>query len=429
MAPGEERDFMEARPGDHLFCPFECDGCCFYRLRGEAPRSDRMQDKDLLAHIRRANLDAFWSRRPGTVQGLVRLFVEQVEIGERFGFDMFEPPGHFSIGYRSGMKAAIGVLVRSQKSGRHEAKMKYSSARKARTVHTDVWQASARAVEKMLVWRSERSRFIATDAPTDSVWFNAFMAGTKARVGERLKQDAAIPVTVMLAKQAMLEEEWNAATEAADLNAQREVAENAAFFLFLYCGSLRGFEGPKVMLRELRTQVVAPGSNAANRYTPHVGLPLSGRFKARSQEQQTILIPIAFRTASGLEPGTWTERLVDTLERCGVTSGWAFQTEEGVQRTMNSFEEKFRELLLQVQENEPELFPGTVSVMEDYQLGRSHRRGATTRATAAGVAGSDIDWINRWNIGADASASRPMRVLYADCTQQIETFIRFSAAL
>jgi hypothetical protein len=68
-----------------------------------------------------------------------------------------KPPGHFSVGYRSGMKAAIGVLVRSQMAGRHEAKLKYSSARKARTVHTDVWQASARAVEKMLVWRSERS--------------------------------------------------------------------------------------------------------------------------------------------------------------------------------------------------------------------------------------------------------------------------------
>jgi hypothetical protein len=285
-----------------LFCPFECDGCCFYRLRGEAPRSDRAQDIDLLAHIRRANLDAFWSRRPGTVQGLVRLFVEQVEVGERFGFDMFEPPGHFSVGYRSGMKAAIGVLARSQKAGRHEAKLKFSSARKARTVHTDVWQASARAVEKSLVWRSERARFVATDSPTDSAWFSAFMVGAKSRVGERLKQDAAISVTVMLAKQALLEEEWRVAVDLGELRAQREVAENAAFFLFLYCGSLRGFEGPKVMLRELRAQIVAPGSSASARYTPHVGLPLLGRFKARSQEQQTILIPIAFETASGLQP-------------------------------------------------------------------------------------------------------------------------------
>jgi hypothetical protein len=420
---------MEARAGDHLFCPFECDGCSFHRLRGEAPDPQSHQDQILLSYIRRANLDAFWSRRPGTVNGLLRLFVEQVEVGEAFGFDMFDPPGFFSEKYASGMKAAVGVLARSQKPGRHEAKLKFSSARKARTVHTDVYQAMARAVEKALVWRSERTRFVATDSPTDSAWFNAFMIGFKSRVGERRKQDAAISIHVMLAKQALLEEEWMQAVADGDLEAQREIAENAAFFLFLYCGSLRGFEGPKVMLRELRAQIVEPNTPAAARLTPHVGLPLSGRFKARSQEQQTILIPIAYRTASGLEPGIWARRLVSSLQGFGVTRGWAFQTEAGEQRAMQSFEDKFLELLLRVQQLEPELFPGTVDITEDFHLGRSHRRGATSRATAAGVAESDIDWINRWNIGADSSASGPMRVLYADRTQQIETFIRFSAAL
>jgi hypothetical protein len=380
-------------------------------------------------YIRRANLDAFWSRRPGTVNGLVRLFLEQVEVGETFGFDMFEPPGFFSEKYASGMKAAVGVLARSQKPGRHEAKLKFSSARKARTVHTDVYQAMARAVEKALVWRSERTRFVATESPTDSAWFNAFMTGFKSRVGERRKQDAAISIHVMLAKQALLEQEWSQAVADGDLEERREIAENAAFFLFLFCGSLRGFEGPKVMLRELRTQIVEPNTPEAARLTPHVGLPLSGRFKARSQEQQTILIPIAYRTASGLEPGKWARRLVEVLEEFGVTRGWAFQSEEGEQRSMHSFEDKFLELLLRVQQEEPELFPGAVKITEDFHLGRSHRRGATSRATAAGVTDSDIDWINRWNIGADASASGPMRVLYADRTQQIETFIRFSAAL
>jgi len=31
---GEEKHFMEARPGDHLFCPFQCKGCTFYKLKG-----------------------------------------------------------------------------------------------------------------------------------------------------------------------------------------------------------------------------------------------------------------------------------------------------------------------------------------------------------------------------------------------------------
>jgi hypothetical protein len=32
-APGEESDYLSARPGDHLFCPFECDVCAFFRLK------------------------------------------------------------------------------------------------------------------------------------------------------------------------------------------------------------------------------------------------------------------------------------------------------------------------------------------------------------------------------------------------------------
>jgi hypothetical protein len=429
LAPGEERDFLEARPGDHLFCPFECDSCSFHRMKGGPPDPTSAIDTRLLAYIRRANLDAFWSRRPGTVRGLVRLFQEQVAVGEEFGFEMFKPPGYFSESYQPGMKAAVGVLAKSQKAGRHEDKQKFSTARKARTVHTNVYEASARAVENALVWRSERNRFVATASPTESPWFCAMMVGFKVRVGERRRQDAAISIHVMLAKQRLLEQEWIDAAQLGDDERKREVAENGAFFLFLYCGSLRGFEGPKVLLPALRNQIVAPGSAGATRMTPHIGLPLSGRFKARSQEQQSILIPIAFRTASGLEPGVWALRLIDSLERCGVTRGWAFQTRDGAQRSMNSFDEKFHELLLRVQEEDPSLFPGGVVIGEDYHLGRSHRRGATSRATAAGVTETDIEWINRWNIGAESTASVPMRVLYAERAQQIETFIRFSAAL
>jgi hypothetical protein len=112
-----------------------------------------------------------------------------------------------------------------------------------------------------------------------------------------------------------------------------------------------------------------------------------------------------------------------------VTRGWAYQSEEGEKCSMQSFEDKLLEPLLRIQQVVPELFPGAVNVTEDFHLGRSHHRDATSRATAAGVTESDIDWNNRWNIGADASVLGPMRVLYEDRTQQIETFIRFSAAL
>jgi hypothetical protein len=162
---------------------------------------------------------------------------------------------------------------------------------------------------------------------------------------------------------------------------------------------------------------------------PHVGIPLSGRFKAQIQTQQQILIPVAYTTASGLQPGLWAERAIACLGREQINTGWLFQGEDGRQLTMSEFEEKFYELLVRARDREPDLFPGDVDTLRDYHLGRSFRREATSRATAAGVAQADIDWHNRWNIGLEQTGSVPMRVLYSDRAQNMETYLRFSMAL
>lgn len=429
IAPGEEMDFLQGRSGDHLFCPFECDFCAFHRMRGHSPVKGDKTDDSLMNYIRRANLDAFWSRRPGTINGLNTLMVEQIEAGERFGFDMFPPPGPMPTTYESGMKAAVGILYRSTKPGRHEKTLKYSSVRKARSLHTDVYNASARATEGAMVWRSDRARFIATRAPTESAWFERFMIGFRARIGERRKQDAAISIEIMKSMQETLQEEWDEAVMSSDIEEQRDIAEHAAFYLLLYCGSLRGFEGPKATLHDLRRQIVPPGSELAGRSGAHLGLSLTGRFKARSQYTDTILIHIAYETASGLQPGMWVERLVSVLERLGITNGWVFQERDGEQRKMAHFETDFYDRLYKIQSTQPDLFAEGLNITEDFHLARSFRRGATTRATAAGVSAEDIEYINRWNIRSESGGSVPMRVLYSDRTQLIDAYLRFSLAL
>jgi hypothetical protein len=319
--------------------------------------------------------------------------------------------------------------MRAQKPGRHEEKMKYSSVRAARTVHTNTFGATAEGVEGAMVWRSDKTRFIATKAPTDSAWLVRFMSGFRMRVGERVQQDAAISIKLMILLQTLLEEDWLMAVEAGDLAHQRLIAEHDAFFLFLYCGSLRGFEGPKVLLAELKAQIVAPDSTASRNSPPNVGIPLSGRFKAQVQMQQQILIPVAYTTASGLQPGKWAERAIACLERAGVSTGWLFQGADGQQQAMTDFEEKFYELLARARDREPSLFTGEVDTLGDYHLGRSFRRGVTSQATATGVAQANIDWHNRWNIGLEQTGSVPMGVLYSDRAQNMETYLRFSSAL
>jgi hypothetical protein len=58
-----------ARPGDHLFCPFQCELCHFRNLQGRSPQvgSGLFGDVELLKYLRRVNLDTFWSREPSTV--------------------------------------------------------------------------------------------------------------------------------------------------------------------------------------------------------------------------------------------------------------------------------------------------------------------------------------------------------------------------
>jgi hypothetical protein len=136
--------FTLARPGDSLFCPFECDKCAFFRLKGVSSRTDDKNHQILLDFIRRSYLVAFWSRSTGTVTELTRMFHEEVALGRVYYFQMFpKPMGPFPPDYDGGVRAAIGVLHRSNIPEKHEEKLKFSSARKARSVHSNMSMASA----------------------------------------------------------------------------------------------------------------------------------------------------------------------------------------------------------------------------------------------------------------------------------------------
>jgi hypothetical protein len=168
-SPNEENNYMQAREGDSLFCPFECDECLFHRITGVPSIRSNDNHQRLLDHIRRANLDAFWSRAKDTVRELRRMFFEEIKLGEHFGFDMFpKPMGPFPPDYDGGIRAAIGILSRSNRPGRHEEKQKFSSSRKARSVHANVFMASALGGATSKSVRSDKGHQALTSAPTDT---------------------------------------------------------------------------------------------------------------------------------------------------------------------------------------------------------------------------------------------------------------------
>jgi hypothetical protein len=438
MAPGEEDDYREARPGDHLVCSFDCDSCAFFRLKGRLPVLGNYSDSRTLCFIRRANLDAFWSRKKGTIRQQLSIFNEQIAIGERHGITMTPARGPFPAHHDFGMRFAIGVLEKSLKAGRHEATTKFSNIRKITSLHTNMHKSSALgAAAGTLILRAEKKRLYSSRSPHDSDFFAMFMTGLRARVGERRKQDAAISIALMVEMQRRLELDWKDALVRDDLVEMREVAEHAVYFLFCFCGALRGFEGTKVPLQELRTKVALdtadPGvaTDSLGRFLPHVGIPLVGTFKARAVGITELLIFVAAQTASGLRPGEWTKRLLKVLENLGIVDGWLFQTAARTQQRMSHFEDRFYDLLLRISSDKAtaRLITEDIEILEDYHLARSFRRGATTRATNAGVKKDDIDWLCRWNTGGEETGGAPLRVLYSDRTQLLETYLRFSLAL
>jgi hypothetical protein len=89
---GDESRFRCARNGDHLMCPFQCDLCHFRNVQGRDPIPGLPKDKLLLQCIRRATLDAFWSRESSTVAANARGAKRLQEIGDSVGILSVAPP-------------------------------------------------------------------------------------------------------------------------------------------------------------------------------------------------------------------------------------------------------------------------------------------------------------------------------------------------
>jgi hypothetical protein len=354
---GDERRHKEARLGDSIICPFECDDCAFYRLFHRWPTWSLPQDKHIGGFIRQANLDMFWAREASTTIQNFREFVDQASCAQEFGYRQFEPMGPFSRSYDPGMRAAIGVLMKSQKPGRHEDKIKFSAARKARSIHTNMYKASAKGCESSLYVRTDKRRSVASKNPTDSEFFSLFIRGLENRVGQRVKRDQALAVEVVVELQRLAEEDWAAGALDDDERKKYATAQWACFFLYAFCHSVRGWEVVQATLERLRSQFVGEAQALELGVEPHIGLPLYGRFKSCGNSNAFLLCMIAAETDSGLAPGKWTKRLLDLFDARGPQSNWVFQHPDGSKMKMADFNDQFYDAMSEIQARRPDLIP------------------------------------------------------------------------
>ena len=80
----------------------------------------------------------------------------------------------FALEYYGGGRAAIGVLCRSNRPCKHKAKLKFSSARKARLLHSNIFVESALGGSTAYYVRSDKQHQPLTTAPKDTECFWLF---------------------------------------------------------------------------------------------------------------------------------------------------------------------------------------------------------------------------------------------------------------
>ena len=405
---------------------FQCDICHFRNILDRDPWMTNPDDLEILEYIRRANIDAFWSRESSTVKGNLRLLIR----AETNNAALKMPPlvknmGPFPLQDSFGMQIAIAVLIRSLDKGKYENFVQWETFRKTRSALTNAYQASVNGLMDV-VGAYEKNRVWISQVPTHSIWFTRFMEGIHRRVGEVVKQDWPIPIKVIMYIDKELNELWETLTDSQE---KLKIAQLAVWFICGFCTGLRGEEmlmielaGTADRLRFLETPV--------NADEPYFELRIRGRTKSVQMSGSNFGLPcVAVTGHSKLQPGRWIKRLVQTIHAQGRRTGRLFERKLRIPRLVE-FEDDWFSILEHVQQK-TELIEERVDLRDAAGILRSLRRGVTSHAKNVNVTEPLIHAINRWRSekGGTKKGSLPMVDRYTELGTLTPTYLRFSKAL
>jgi hypothetical protein len=392
----DEGRFDVARQGDTLFAPFQCDFCWFINLKGRLCNEKRIEDRMCVALIRRVNLDMFWSREGSTVKGMFRVYEQARKASEILGIktSVQIPRKPWPLEDKVGFGDAMVVLWQSLQGGKNaQDHQQFESIRKIRSLATTIQHSRGRETMEGLGFREGNKLNLLAKSTSNSVLFGKFMKGCEKRMGRLIKQDAALSIGLLVKLMSNLEEDLNA--KESTVERRRDIIMLGNFLLIGFCDALRGNE---VFLVE-RSSLIKYESQGRTHHRPHVVIPLMGRFKGETGERNVIRVLVE-QTKSGLEVRKWTDRLIALLKeenRTAMSSvGPAFCDNKGFVLSYQHMNSLFHDELTRIQEAHPELILPDVEVGETYNLFRSLRRGATSRASALNYSETLININNRW---------------------------------
>ena len=388
--------YLVSRAADWIIAPFQCDKCWFINLFDRAPIADSVADTYHLRLIRRANLDLFWSRRAGTVNG-TRLSLREIirrskTHGTRVPLAQMTP---WPLGDDQGMGLAIVMLEKSLKPGRNVDYTQFDSCRKLRSAASNVYAATAQSSSLRYTMKGLKGGHLLhlDEGTTQSFFMERFMTGMKSRMPKHTSRNLPFMGKMVAYVLDVLEAEWSDPNT--DPIRRRECLMTAGYMAVTYGYSLRGNEGFWVDCDRLCANIDVGKYHAR---APHVCIPVLGRFKAEDGDRMHVF-PLANCTRTGVRIRVWLERVVRQLQNEGKHFCPAFCDDEGYMLTSIAIESVFHPILedMQGMDRFREDIPRNKDVRDYFRTFRSFRRGAENEALAQEVDELIIDFVHRWN--------------------------------
>ncbi len=392
----EEHDrYRSARDGDQFLTSFECDLCHFRNCCQRNPREGDSKDQWTLLCIRRANLDAFWSREISTVKAnLSRL---RRDVTESMATTSILHPvpafGNRRVEDRVGMTSAIHLLGASLRKGRYGPNLQWDTCRHTSTWYHNAWDAGAN-YQPVSFLGLDNTKTLFSNCPTMGKWYYQFSLGVKHRMGVLRFQNEPLTPQIIHAMDTLVSEEWALAPD----DRRAELEDVMCYTIFTFCNALRGEEVPLITLKGM----LEFWDQTALDTEPYIMTTLYGRFKGEMVDRYHCL-PIPDDTASKLPARKWISSKVNREISKGRKGGPFFLNSKGRRAKMSDFNEEFRRLLDQVKESRVDgsrrlRFKNVIpeaATPDMYSLWRSGRRGATLAVTGK-VPDSVITLYNRW---------------------------------
>jgi hypothetical protein len=404
--------------------PFQCESCHVRNMLGRNIRNDKASDLELKEMIRRANLDAFWSREKSTVSTNLQEARRMERTMRKYGLPATTPAmGPWPLEDSLGMKAAIAVLDRSLDKGVYEANVQWDTFRKQMSAVTNISQAAVGGLANS-VGAYERRRMWISSVVSHQFWFSRFMTGIHKRVGQVRKADKEMSIEVLHAVDQILEDQW---ASASSLSQKKRIAEMGVWFVGGFCTGLRGEEMVRIELAGTANNV----RHLNDAVNAHFKFMILGRTKGNHLSGAKFGVPcVPVTTGTNLRPGRWVKRLIEKLHGSGRHSGRLFSRKLATPK-LHEFEDDWFTLLEKVQATTAHI-EDEVDVREEFGIGRSQRRGVTAHARNMDVPIPLLNAVNRWRKEANSATGNPrldMVDVYTTLEALLPTVLRFSRSL